>query len=382
MNRLKRAADLLTQFLLTSLFLWGLAGIIYYAMLSLAGPAYAAGGSSGPADPYGVILPLVSAVLVGFVLTLTANLFTGRVKSNRPARIPYVQMAAVAFLSSFLLNNLVFAWIGRLLQGKSLNPFRFAWMEAPYYVNAMLVGVALLYLITRERKRTLKISEQEFQLLQLQQRQTRAELDALQARINPHFLYNALNSIASLVHEDPDGAERMVLLLARFFRYSTAGHSGPFDTVKQELGIVETYLEVEKVRFDERLRYRILLDDPAVEGMLIPRFLLQPLVENAIKHGISRNTGNGLIEVRIGPGPGGLHLAIHDSGPAFPADFTMGYGLKSIEEKLRLLYGSQATMEISNGARKEVRIRLPLFRSEPVAAQSAAVLSGEGVNEP
>ena len=382
MKWLIKLPALFTQFLLTSLLIWGLGGLIYYLLLSLPGTADRIAKGNGPEDVYRLLLPMLSALLEGLALTIAANLLAGRMRKATPARRYYLRMAGFALLFSFIVNNVIFAWVGALLRGRSLGQFRLDWLDLPFYPDTVLAGVLLLYLISRERKRTLIISEQEFQLLQLQQRQTRAELDALQARINPHFLYNALNSIASLVHEDPDGAERMVLLLARFFRYSTAGPSGPFDTVKQELGIVETYLEVEKVRFDERLRYRILLDDPAVEGMLIPRFLLQPLVENAIKHGISRNTGNGLIEVRIGPGTGGLHLVIHDSGPAFPADFAMGYGLKSIEEKLRLLYGNQATMEIHNGARKEVRIRLPLSRAESVAAKSPPVLSDAGVNEP
>jgi len=374
MNRLKKAAALFTQFLLTSLFLWGLGGLIYYAMLSVSKPSYVVPNASAE-DPYRLLLPLINALLEGFALTLTANLLADRVKKTTPARIRYSQMAGVAFLLSFVLSNVVFGGIGQLLRGKSLHLFRLEVRDLPFYLGTTLVGMVLFHLITRDRKRTLKISEQEFQLLQVQQRQTKAELAALQARINPHFLYNALNSIASLVHEDPDRAERMVLLLSRFFRYSTGGHSEPYDTLKQELGIVETYLEVEKVRFDERLQYRILLNDPGAEQLLIPRFLLQPLVENAIKHGIARNPGHGLIEVKIELSGDGVSISVHDNGPAFPEGFTMGYGLKGIEEKLRLLYGNRAAMDIGNGARKEVCIRLPLKGVESVLAKPAAALS-------
>ncbi|MBC7892086.1 MAG: histidine kinase, partial [Sphingobacteriaceae bacterium] len=184
------------------------------------------------------------------------------------------------------------------------------------------------------------------------------ELDALQAKINPHFLYNALNSIASLVHLDPDKAEEMTLLLSKFFRYSTAAKSQYHDTVEHELELVSTYLDVEKVRFDERLSYTIELEDERLHEALIPRFLLQPLVENAIKHGISKRAGEGKIRLVIGREGTQLLLRLHDNGPPFPETLQGGYGLQSIRDKLRLLGGEGARLELVNGPNKHVRVVL------------------------
>jgi hypothetical protein len=373
MEWIKKFPALFVQFLLASMFLWGLNGITFFTLLSLRGaPSYGKGSTDSLFD---LLLPIISAVCNGLMLTVVANLAANRFRKKARAVGPYLLVAGILLGLSPFLNNVVFAWIGPLLLGKGVLHLRFEWLDLPYCFNAALVGLVLFYLITRERKRTLKISEQEYQMMQLQQRQTKAELEALQARINPHFLYNALNSIASLVHEDPDRAERMVILLSRFFRYSTGGHNGPFDTVRQELNLVETYLEVENVRFGERLEYRILMTGTELETLPIPRFLLQPLVENSIKHGIARNTGKGLIEIKIDRQGNDLYIAVHDNGPAFPEGFSMGYGLKSIEEKLRLLYGSAATLEVANGSRKEVCIRLPASGKQaftfPVPAMSS-----------
>lgn len=227
------------------------------------------------------------------------------------------------------------------------------------YMFAPVSAACLLYYwLTRERDQTVKFSEQEAQMLKLNELKTKAELEALQAKINPHFLYNALNSIASLVHLDPDKAEEMTLLLSKFFRYSTSVKSQYHDTVDHELDMVSTYLDVEKVRFDERLNYSIDLQNEGLRDKLIPRFLLQPLVENAIKHGISKRAGEGLIRLTISEKADQLVLCLHDNGPAFPETLAAGYGLQSIRDKLRLLGGPDATLELVNGPDKHVRVTL------------------------
>ena len=358
---LKRLPSLLTQFLLTSLFEWALGGITFFFILSQADNA--GGGTGGaPRSLYALLIPLISALGNGLLIVVVANAMAARPRR----KTDYAAVAGGCFAGSLLVNNVVFAWIGPLLRGTPPGTFRLDWFDVPYSVNPALVAVILFYLITREQRRTRRITEQDFELLQLQERRTKAELESLQARINPHFLYNALNSIASLIHEDPDRAERMVLLLSRFFRYSTNGPEGNYGTVRQELDLVQTYLEVEKVRFDERLQYGIVLNGPGLEGQMIPRFLLQPLVENAVKHGIARTVQNGVIEITITQAGRQLQITVHDNGPAFPPGFQMGYGLKSIEDKLRLLYQGAATFEVQNGPRKQVFIQLPVVRPEPV----------------
>ena len=211
------------------------------------------------------------------------------------------------------------------------------------------------------RQVTRKLSEQEFQLLNMEKLKTRAELDALQAKINPHFLYNALNSIASLVHEDPDKAESMTLHLSKLFRYTTGRDGSHFSSLADEIDMVKTYLQVESVRFGDRLTFTISPITEAVSQTQIPQFLLQPVVENAIKHGIAKRADGGLIDIQITEDAGWLTLCVHDNGPAFPDTMGAGYGLRSIQDKLRLLYGEAATVTLQNDPKKQVIIKLNML---------------------
>jgi LytS/YehU family sensor histidine kinase len=209
------------------------------------------------------------------------------------------------------------------------------------------VACICFYYWQRTHQISRKISEQEYQLLNLEKLKTTAELGALQARINPHFLYNSLNSIASLVHSDPDKAEEMTILLSKLFRYTTDRNDELFSSVADELEIVKTYLSIEQVRFGDRLKFTTKLES-GLEKFQIPRLLLQPIVENAIKHGISKISGDGKIEVNIYEKSDNIILSVHDSGVLFPEEMASGYGLRSIQDKLRLIYGNDAALEIHN----------------------------------
>ncbi|WP_229238545.1 histidine kinase [Dyadobacter sp. Leaf189] len=226
-----------------------------------------------------------------------------------------------------------------------------------YMWGPISVANAFYYIRRAGQQLSRKISDQEYQLLNLEKLKTRAELDALQARINPHFLYNSLNSIASLVHEDPDKAEEMTLLLSKLFRYTTGRKTSDyFDTIENELEMVETYLQIEKVRFGSRLQFSVEVQETGLSQLLIPKFILQPIVENAIKHGVSRMAEAGNIVVKIYEENNWLHLCVHDNGPAFPETMGAGYGIKSIQDKLKLLYGDLARIELHNEPVKTVNI--------------------------
>jgi two-component system, LytTR family, sensor kinase len=147
--------------------------------------------------------------------------------------------------------------------------------------------------------------------------------------------------------------------LSKFYRYSTGRNNEYFDTLNNELEIVKTYLEVEKVRFDERLNHQVIFKDEKLGNCQIPRFLIQPIVENAIKHGISKIAANGIVKIDISEENNNLIIKIHDNGVPFPDDIFSGYGLKSIQDKLRLLSGEKATMTINNEPEKAVILSLP-----------------------
>lgn len=228
-----------------------------------------------------------------------------------------------------------------------------------YFILPVLISWAYLFYWLRTRSITRKISEQEYQLLNLEKLKSKAQLDALEAKINPHFLYNSLNSIAGLIHDKPDKAEEMTIHLSKLFRYTTGRTQENFHTLADELEIIKAYLTIEEVRFGHRLTYAIDCDENILEEK-IPRFLLQPLVENAIKHGISKIASAGIISVKITTLENKILIKIHDNGPDFGESFGGGFGLRSIKEKLKIVYGDKATIDIKNQPEKTVMIYLPL----------------------
>jgi signal transduction histidine kinase len=201
------------------------------------------------------------------------------------------------------------------------------------------------------------LQEKELELSKQKELKFRSDLNALQARINPHFLYNALNSIASLAPIDAGKTEQMALSLSRLFRYNINRENEITATLKEELEMSAVYLEVEKHRFDERLQYSLELE-PGLDDFIIPKFILQPLVENAVKHGVSKITGQGIINIRIFESKGKVLIEVSDNGPAFPEGLISGYGLQNTYEKLQLLYNKPFALEFINQPEKMIRLSL------------------------
>ncbi len=203
-----------------------------------------------------------------------------------------------------------------------------------------------------------RLRKKELDLVKVKQLITQAELQTLQSKINPHFLYNSLNSIASLIHEDADKAEDMTLKLSRLFRYSINSQQENMASITEEMEIVITYLAIEKVRFGDRLNFVIDVDKD-VKNMHIPRFLIQPLVENALKHGLNDKASNGELKINIKRNENTITISIADNGKPFPAELNMGYGLQSTYDKLALIYGENYQVQIINSPEKQVRILIP-----------------------
>ena len=214
----------------------------------------------------------------------------------------------------------------------------------------------LIYNINAQQKK-LTINQKELEIIRLNELKSKAELEALTAKTNPHFLYNSLNTIAALAKTDADKTERMAVALSKFLKYSTNRQGTNLVTIKEEIEMVETYLSVEKIRFEDQLDYQILIDE-TIENAKIPRFLLQPLVENALKHGYQPNSQKIQIAIEAKPAEKGLVICIKDSGKPFPDDFTGGYGLDSVSKKLFLLFPSRFRFELLNEPEKMVRITI------------------------
>jgi len=195
-----------------------------------------------------------------------------------------------------------------------------------------------------------------------------AELRALQAQIHPHFLFNALNALYGIIPREARGARETVLNLADIFRYFLETKK-TLVPLEEEMHIVKAYLDVERLRLGDKLRIEIGVT-PEAQTVPIPILSIQPLVENAVKHGIAPQAGGGLIQIQAGIDPGGtLLISVRDSGPGFSKSTRSGVGLENVERRLELCYGGEARLHVeSSAAGTEVSVRIPAASARPVGA--------------
>jgi two-component sensor histidine kinase len=233
------------------------------------------------------------------------------------------------------------------------------------YAIFPILPTALITLIGYHQywTRVLALQHRERELTELA---ATAQLAALRAQINPHFLFNSLNSIAQLIRSDPDKAEACVERLAEIFRYILGRAEKEFVPLGEELQMATAYLDIERARFGERLNVETSID-PRSLHQLIPNLILQPLVENAVKHGLSRKLGTGTIRIDAVLDDGCLALTVGDDGlgmprPALERVYDRGVGLRNLRDRLERLYGPAHLPEIRSvpGGGTEVRLRLPV----------------------
>jgi len=187
---------------------------------------------------------------------------------------------------------------------------------------------------------------------------SKAHLVALRSQINPHFLFNALNTLMSLISEKPSEAEEVVAHLAAIFRHTLQAGSKAFVSLEEETSLVEHYLAIEKARFGDRLDVTCDLDD-GLRSYPVPAFAVQTLVENAVKHGLEKRRGTGKLTIRVNPGDDGIQISVSDSGVGIPQLFGaseartgaqpfFGIGLNNVAERLRQLYGRNDLMRMTS----------------------------------
>jgi len=234
--------------------------------------------------------------------------------------------------------------------------------EVPENVIKLAVGIAQLLSIQVE----LADLDRQLQLV------TKAELDALQAQINPHFLFNTLNTIIMFNRTSPETARRLLIRLARFFRYALKRH-GHFNSLKEEMEYLNTYLILEKARFREKLRIVRDIDENLLTYQ-VPVLTLQPLVENAIKHGILPKIGQGTVQIAARPVNNEMLIAIRDDGVGMDPQRLPeilkpgigsgnGVGLSNVNERLKNLFGENYGLKIvsNTDAGTSVYVRVPLI---------------------
>jgi two-component system, LytTR family, sensor kinase len=200
----------------------------------------------------------------------------------------------------------------------------------------------------------------------LEARLARAELASLRSQLQPHFLFNALHSVSALMEEDTAAARRVLLRLADLLRQALEHLNAQEVTLEQELEFVRAYLEIQRVRFADRLETRIAVS-PEAAAARVPSFILQPLVENAVRHGIERSTGPGRIEIEAENGDGRMRLRVRNTGPGLSPERQdrSGLGLENTRTRLERLYGNAHRLELRDvDGGVEALVEIPLRPAE------------------
>ena len=217
-----------------------------------------------------------------------------------------------------------------------------------------LFAVGLPLKIWNNTRNENKLEEQQRLLMQ-------ARLEALASQINPHFLFNTLNSVSSLIRTDPHQARLMVLKLSRILRRLLRKHEN-YSPLRDELDFIEDYLSIEVARFGEKLHFEKDVDAQSLD-MLVPSMLLQPLIENCVKHGLGSKIEGGTIRLRTRRLDGRLHLVVEDDGVGIPEAklaklLEKGIGVSNVNERLKVLFGTDYRMWIDSSPGKGTRIEI------------------------
>jgi two-component system LytT family sensor kinase len=242
---------------------------------------------------------------------------------------------------------------------RNLSPMRVVlkWLDYDLLIYMAIVGFVYFHDYYNE------IKEKEIKTSQLNAQLAQAQLQALRIQLQPHFLFNVLNTVSAYVYENPDTAVKMIAYLSKMLRFSFSSRNENEITLEEELRLLSGYLEIERIRFQDRLRITLRID-PHVNQALVPTMLLQPLVENAVRHGIAQKTTGGEIVVSARSDSGRLRIVVSDSGPGFQGDseqlFTRGVGLRNTRERLRMLYGERHGLKIGDRSRHGFRVEISL----------------------
>jgi two-component system LytT family sensor kinase len=275
--------------------------------------------------------------------------------------------AALAFSLAFILVRTLVGEVDGLL---TREPASFAEIFHPLLVrtfpfNLLVYGVILSVSHALDYYR--KYHERTVQTLELEKHLTEARLQALLHQLKPHFLFNTLNGIASLMHTDVDAADRMLVRLSELLRITMAHTGAPQTTLREEVAFLERYLDIEKIRFRNRLEVVIAVDGDAIDAQ-VPSLILQPMVENAMRHGVEPHARMGLIELRGTRQDGNLILTVSDNGAGISdtAPKREGIGVANTRARLVELYGERQKFELVNKPEGGlcVRITIPFSTSE------------------
>lgn len=300
---------------------------------------------------------LVNSYCIGTLISFAVRFCVPRFLSGS-ALVRFAQMTAVICAATFLgvtMANAIFSVFGLSDWSKVFPPTLGTFIFS--LLIAFIFGFsAFFYELSQARHERTKenLRQKELDAARAQSLASEAQLASLASRLHPHFLFNTLNSIAALIREDADLAEKTVERLADLLRYSLDANQSALVELKQEIEITVAYLEIERARFGERLKYEIEID-PQFSSARVPPFALQTLVENSIKHVAAKRPG--AIEIRVkaraaaGAAADFLEIEVADDGAGFAAGgIRDGHGLDTLQKRLGAIFGAAASLQIDENA--------------------------------
>lgn len=315
---------------------------------------------------WGALSPLFYVFAKRFAVLGSENRLT-----NVALNLAFGVAVSIAYALSFVVVGRYFESAAYTEAGsvsaaiRQLLPISTFYTLISFYLPTILTVHAILFFkdyVTEESKNA-----------ELRAQLSNAELNALKMQLHPHFLYNSLHAVSSLIVVDPSRANRMVALLGDFLRL-TLDHSGAqLVSLEEELRFLKCYLEIEETRFEDRLSVNFDVDDDLL-GVAVPHLILQPLAENAVKHGIAPYSERGAIDIIVKRSADGLCVEIVDSGPGgnktSPADvFGNGVGIANVRSRLERIYGAKATLTITKNPPRGCRAELAIPILAPDAGQ-------------
>jgi signal transduction histidine kinase len=333
-----------------------------------------------PNTPFGVALSFSMPRWYGWGL-LTPAIFwldrrIGATRSLR-ARVALHVPLGVAWTTLSIALRLV----SRPLRGSPWPPDigqffieRFHW---DLLVYAVIAGVAIARdYEARVRERARQANELALQTADIERRLVEARLRSLRAQLHPHFLFNALNTISAFTETNPQSARRLMGQLGDLLRASLTHAAQPLVTLGEELTFLDDYLAIESARFEGRITVSVRADDDVLDCR-VPSFLLQPLVENAIRHGVAPRVSGGHIDVRATRNGSHLKVRVRDDGVGLAPDWQFrqhaGVGLKNVASRLEHLYGQPDLLRVLRVPSGGVEVQLDLPRAGPARSAGTAV---------
>jgi len=336
---------------ISGLIEWGIIGLLYIGFSYLIGltnfPMWY------PCDPLLHDYRNFASLLLPFILFRYVKYKSSHLEFSDREIIKFFTIIIGTFVIGYILSRIGFAIdsskFGKILMIEPHGPFKlFMGFAVSLAAGNLLANLVLRMIKMRGSEKILKKTE-------LALNTSSANLQSLHSTINPHFLYNSLNSIASTAKVDGDKTEKMALALSSFYKYITNSKNENTTTLSEEIEMLENYLEIEKIRFEEVLTVDLDIDANSTNCNL-PRLLLQPLVENAIKYGYNESGIN--VKIKAQKIDNQLVIKIFDSGSNFGSDMQIGFGIKSVNQKLNMLYPDNHTLEFNKVPSKHILISI------------------------